>query len=100
MSYEMVVGLQIRDDSIYSNYREAMKPLLEEVDGGFRFDCKVSEVLKNDDGNPINRVFVIFFGDKNKMESFFSNPRYLKIKEKYFKSSVEATTIISEYNKE
>lgn len=97
MSYEMVVGLKVKDDQEYSNYREAMKPLLEIAEGGFRYDFKVSQVLKNDGKRPINRVFVIYFGDKNMMESFFSNPEYLKIKKKYFETSVEATTIISEY---
>ena len=100
MSYEMVVGLKVKDDKTYSKYRQDMKPLLERVDGGFRYDFKISEVLKNDEQNPINRVFVIFFGNKSKMDSFFLNPEYLKIKEKYFESSVEATTIISEYNKD
>lgn len=96
----MMVGLQIKDDEIYQNYRDAMKPLLDKVGGGFRYDFKVSEVLKNEEGRPINRVFAIYFDNHSKMEEFFSNPEYLKIKSEYFETSVEATTIISEYTRE
>lgn len=99
MSYEMIVGLQISNEDLYSDYREAMRPLLEKVNGGFRYDFKVSEVLKNEEGKPINRVFAIFFESKSKMEAFFSDPEYLKIKKVFFESSVEATTIISEYER-
>lgn len=97
MSYEMIVGLQIKDDVGYSKYRAAMRPLLEAADGGFRYDFKVSEVLKNEEGREINRVFAIYFGDKAKSISFFSNPEYLEIKKKYYEASVGARTIISEY---
>lgn len=99
MSYEMMVGLQIKDDAVYSQYREAMRPLLEKAGGGFRYDFKVSEVLKNEEGRPINRVFAIYFGNKKLSEEFFSHPEYLKIKAQYFESSVEATTIISDYER-
>jgi uncharacterized protein (DUF1330 family) len=97
MSYELMVGLQVKDDDNYSLYRKAMTPLLETYGGGFRYDFKVSETLKNDEKRPINRVFAIFFKDKESMSSFFSNPEYLSIKKEFFEVSVEATTIISEY---
>ena len=92
-----MVGLQVKDDQKYSDYRAAMAPILTEFGGGFRFDFKVAEVLKNEEGRPINRVFAIYFFDRQKMELFFSDPRYLAVKLEYFESSVEATTIISEY---
>lgn len=99
MSYEMMVGLYVKDDSKYSDYRDAMRPLLEKVDGGFRYDFKVSEVLQNVEGRPINRVFAIYFGSKDMSKSFFSNPEYKKIKAKFFEESVGATTIIAEYER-
>ncbi|MDA8791818.1 DUF1330 domain-containing protein [Bacteriovoracaceae bacterium] len=95
--YELLVGLEIKNDDLYAQYREAMKPLLIQCGGGFRYDFKVSEVLKNEEGRPINRVFVIFFENEDRMKRFFSNEEYLKIKQKYFEGSVGATTIISEY---
>ncbi|SME95031.1 DUF1330 domain-containing protein [Pseudobacteriovorax antillogorgiicola] len=100
MNYEMMVGLQVKDEKVYSDYRNAMKPLLENAGGGFRYDFKVSEVLKNEEGRPINRVFAIYFPSKEKSDTFFSHPEYLEIKRKFFESSVEATTIISSYERD
>ena len=97
MSYEMIVGLQIKDDIVYSQYREAMTPLLKTYGGGFRYDFEVSKVLKSESESNINRVFAIFFKDKESMNSFFSNPKYLRIKLEFFEKSVKETTIISEY---
>jgi uncharacterized protein (DUF1330 family) len=99
MSYEMLVGLQIKDDDLYTKYREAMTPLLKIYGGGFRYDFKVSSVLKNEEGRPINRVFTIYFGNKEQVDEFFSDKDYKAIKLKYFESSVEATTILSEYDR-
>ncbi len=64
-----------------------------------RYDFKVSETLRNEEGRPINRVFAIYFESKDKMDQFFGNPNYLKAKAQYFDNSVEATTIISEYHR-
>lgn len=99
MSYELLVGLQIIDDVKYSQYRASMKPLLDQVNGGFRYDFKTSEVLKNEEMKPINRVFIIHFPDRNAKDCFFNDPKYLEIKQTYFEESVGATTIISEYER-
>ena len=94
-----MVGLYVKDDSNYSLYRKAMIPVLETFGGGFRYEFKVSETLINESKRPINRVFAIYFKDKNSMESFFNQPKYLEIKAEFFEKSVESTTIISEYNR-
>lgn len=99
MSYEMIVGLQIKNDDVYTQYRNEMAPILENHGGGFRYDFKVSETLKNEEARPINRVFAIYFADRENMNNFFSHPDYLVVKSKFFESSVEATTIISEYER-
>lgn len=99
MKYEMLVGLQVSDDSTYTQYREAMAPILETYGGGFRYDFKISEVLKKETSNPINRVFTIFFADEKSKNSFFADPEYLKMKERFFIKSVESTTIIAEYSR-
>ena len=99
MSYEAIVGLQVIDDELYTRYRNAMKSILDEYGGGFRYDFKISEVLKNEDGNPMNRVFAIYFRDKQARDSFFANAEYKKVKQEFFEKSVLVTTIISEYNR-
>lgn len=109
MSYEILVGLNVIDDTQYEAYRSAMKPILADYQGRFIYDFKVSEVLISealvsenisDGNNDINRVFTINFSSKNNMESFFSDPQYLKVKETYFIGSVGNTTIISRYETE
>lgn len=99
MAYEMMVGLDVNDDVLYSQYREAMTPILATYGGGFRYDFKVSEILKNEEARPINRVFAIFFRDRPSMAAFFSDPEYLKTKERYFAPSVKAITVIAEYER-
>ncbi|MEH6592916.1 MAG: DUF1330 domain-containing protein [Halioglobus sp.] len=97
MSYEMLVGLNVLDDQMYQEYRDAMKPILAAFGGGFSYDFKVSEVLLSETSSEINRVFTINFPDSEKMESFFSNPEYIKVKKTYFEGSVGSTIIISNY---
>ena len=96
---EMLVGLQVTNEADYAKYREGMTPILESIGGGFGYDFKVSKVLKSESPNPINRVFTISFPDKNAMDLFFADEKYLKIKEQFFTKSVGSTTIISTYNK-
>jgi len=97
MAFEMLVGLKIKDSQIYQQYREAMAPILENFGGGFRYDFWIKETLKSESKNPIDRLFSIYFKDKHSMEKFFSDSQYIEIKKKYFETSVEATTIISQY---
>lgn len=97
--YEMLIGLNVLDDNKYQEYRENMKPILVSYGGGFGYDFKISEVLLTKTTNDINRVFTIHFPDSEKMEAFFLNREYIKIKEKYFEGSVKSTTIISTYTK-
>ena len=99
MSYEMLVGLNVLDDHRYQEYRDAMKPILTAYGGGFGYDFKVSEVLLPKACSEINRVFTINFPDNEKMEGFFSNLEYIKVKEAYFEGSVGSTIVISSYEK-
>jgi uncharacterized protein (DUF1330 family) len=98
MAFEMMVGLTVTNDDVYTEYRAAMRPLLEAHGGGFRYDFKISEVLKSTSTHPINRVFAIYFKDEESMNAFFSNPDYLKIKATYFEKSVAGTTIFGSYS--
>ncbi|ALU42322.1 DUF1330 domain-containing protein [Pseudoalteromonas rubra] len=100
MVYEYLVGLAVSDDAVYTQYRAAMKPILSQYHGGFGYDFIVSEVLKSETSALINRVFTIHFPSKEASERFFSDEDYLKVKARYFDSSVTHTTIISEYDKQ
>jgi uncharacterized protein (DUF1330 family) len=54
MSYEMLVGLNVLDDHMYQEYRNAMKPILAAYGGRFSYDFKVSEVLLSETSREIN----------------------------------------------
>ncbi|MDD5211104.1 MAG: DUF1330 domain-containing protein [Sulfuricurvum sp.] len=99
MRVERVVGLYITDEDRYKRYREGMLPILEAFGGGFSYDFKVSEVLKSEVKEKINRVFIIYFKNEESMNLFFSDTKYIDIKEKYFVSSVSDVTKIAEYYK-
>jgi len=98
MSHELLVGLNVTDTEQYRQYREAIRFLLEKHQGGFRYDFWVQETIKSETTNVINRVFVIYFKNKNCQERFFNDSNYLEIKEKYYQGAVTATTILCEFN--
>ena len=64
--HENIVGLYVTNDDLYSTYRQKMIPILESYGGGFRYDFQIAEVLTNDSDVPINRLFAIYFDDKEK----------------------------------
>lgn len=97
MSYELLVGLQVIEPKLYVKYRQAMMPLLVKYGGGFRYDFWIQETLKSATVNEMNRVFVIYFKNKETMRLFFNNAEYLQIKNEYYINAVSATTILSEY---
>jgi uncharacterized protein (DUF1330 family) len=99
MTFEMVVGLNVYSDKVYNLYRASISPLLAKYEGGFRYDFKINETLIAEESKEINRLFLIFFKNKDLMNSFFSDSEYLKIKEEFFTNAVSSTTIISEYER-
>jgi uncharacterized protein (DUF1330 family) len=99
MSFERIMGLEIIDNEAYQKYRENMIPILHSYDGSFGFDFKISEVLKSKTEEGINRVFTIDFPSKEIMDSFFSDPKYLSVKNKYFHNAVKSVTTISMHEK-
>lgn len=99
MAHEMLVGLDVLDEAQYQQYREAMKPILAQYEGGFGYDFKVSDVLKSPTADSINRVFTIYFSSSKNMDGFFGDPAYLKVKEQHFVGAVGSTTIISRYER-
>jgi uncharacterized protein (DUF1330 family) len=98
MAIEMLVALNVIDDGAYQTYRDEMTPILHQHGGGFGYDFRVAEVLKSETEAPINRVFTIRFSDEDSKESFFSNPRYLDIKQRHFEGSVANTVVIASYD--
>ena len=97
MAYERAAGIQVTDEIGYQAYRDGMLPILARYGGVFRYDFRVSEVLKADTGQPINRVFLLRFPDLASREAFFADPEYQKVRERFLVSSVSSVTTLAEY---
>ena len=97
--FERIMGLCVTDDEQYTQYREAMTPILHRYGGAFGYDFIVSEVLKSKGAYDINRVFTIEFPNQEAMTSFFACDEYLAVKAQYFDASVGSKTVISLHEK-
>jgi uncharacterized protein (DUF1330 family) len=97
MPFERLAGLLVTDHETYAQYRAEIAPLLEAAGGGFRYDFEVARTLKKAVEHDINRVFVLRFPDRATKERFFSDPRYLEIRDRLFNKAVQATAILAEY---
>ena len=96
MPFEMTVGLLVFDQETYAQYRAEMTPLLEAAGGRFRYDFDVARTRKGEAGHEINRLFVLQFPDRASKEKFFTDPRYVEIRTRFFDKSVGARTTIAE----
>jgi uncharacterized protein (DUF1330 family) len=95
--YDTLVGLHVTDEAGYQRYRAGMMPLLEAHGGRFRYDFRVSEVLRSETPEPINRVFVISFPSADVMRRFFADPQYLAIRKQHFEPAVSDVTRIASF---
>ncbi len=99
MSFERCVGLEICNEALYQQYRDAMSPILARYGGTFRYDFKVCEVLKSETPAPINRVFFLTFKDRETHDAFFADPEYKKVRDTFFKPSVLNSTLLGGYER-
>lgn len=83
-----VVAMDVKDPTVYAQYRAGMGPILEEYGGGFLHDFTVADVLRSTVDHPVTRLFVISFPDEDAMADFFSDERYLAVKNEFFTLSV------------
>lgn len=97
MAFERVVALSVVDQATYTEYRTAIRPILNEVGADFRFDFAISEVLRSEGAEDVNRAFVLRFPDRAAKVRFFGDPRYATIKQKLFDVSVASIVVIAEY---
>ena len=91
---ETLVGLDVADNDGYQAYRDAMLPLLERIGGGFRYDFTIAKTLRNSAGHEINRVFIIYFPNRQARDRFFDDEAYREIRGRLFETSVRDATII------
>lgn len=95
--YEIHVALRVADEDGYQQYRNEMTPLLEAVGACFRYDMRVSELLRGEADEPFNRAFVISFPDEQTKLDYFADDRYKAIRAKHFDRSVSSVRQIASY---
>lgn len=95
---EILVGMHITDQDAYARYRAGMTPILESMGGCFRYDMRVSELLKGDADEPFNRVFILSFPDDATRDRFFTDPDYLRVREAHFTGAVGSFRILATYH--
>lgn len=93
--FERIMGLDVSDDVEYQRYRDAMLPILTEYGGAFGYDFRIAEVLKSKTEQPINRVFTIAFPSEQVMNDFFTDPRYIEVRDRHLTPSIRSKTVIS-----
>lgn len=94
---ETLVGLRVSDEDRYARYRAGMTPILESMGGYFRYDMRVSELLRGQADEPFSRVFILSFPDAATRDRFFADPDYLRIREQYFTGAVSSFKILAAY---
>lgn len=95
--FEMLVGMRVTDDAAYDRYRAAMTPILESMGGFFRYDMRVSELLRGDAAEPFNRLFILSFPDEPTRDRFFADPAYLHAKSEHYTGAVSSYTVVATY---
>lgn len=94
---ELLVGLTVRDERGYADYRAAMTPLLAARGGSFGVDVRVAAVLRAP-GPAFDRLFTIRFPSAREHDAFFADPDYLAIRARLFEPSVAgAPQILGRY---
>lgn len=96
--YVILLGLDVRDDALYAEYRAAMLPILEEYRGYFEYDLTVGKLLKSKGNEPINRVFTISFPNREARARFFADDRYVAVRARYFEPAVAKAIQIAEFD--
>jgi len=95
--YEILVGLHVKDNDAYDQYRAGMTPILKDHGGYFRFDYTIDEMLQGDADDAHNRVFVLSFPDQATMERFFGNEDYKNVRAQHFDPAVKSGGILSSF---
>lgn len=97
MSFNVLVGAELKDEDLYQAYRDKMYPLLKSFGGDFKYDFQAKATAMSQNGTNFNRVFVISFPDEKSRDSFFSDAEYLAIREDYLNPSVVEITPLSSW---
>ncbi len=100
MSYQVVIGLRVLDHRKFAQYCTALEPVLASHGGEFCYNFNVPEMLASKSCKNINQMFTLNFSSKEKMECFFADRNYLKIRGRHILKTIGSEQIIFGYHKE
>ena len=96
-SFTELIGLEVREQGLYAEYRARMTPILHAHGGRFGVDLEVSRVLKGSDA-ALNRVFTIVFPSRAASVAFFADPAYLAVRREWFEPAVAHVARLAEWH--
>ena len=91
--HEMLMGVQVIDETGYARYRSEIVPLLEAHGARFILDVRVAEILRTPTPSAFNRLFVVRFPSAHQRDAFFAHRDYLAIRRRWFEPSVSGGVI-------
>ena len=94
---EVLMGVQVTDETGYARYRAEMTPLLNAHGGRFVLDVRVAEVLRAPSPLAFNRLFTIRFPSARQRDAFFAHPDYLAVRARWFEPSVSGVVRLGDY---
>jgi uncharacterized protein (DUF1330 family) len=94
---EILVGANVVDPAMYTEYRAQMTPLLEAYGGSFGVDVLVAEVLRAPEPVRFNRLFTMRSPSVERMDTFFAHPEYLAVRKRLFEPSVSEIHQLARY---
>lgn len=94
---ELLIGLEVTDETSYAHYRAQMLPILARYGGSFGIDVRVSEVLKSTNDGSFNRLFTLRFPSLTAHDAFFADPEYRSVRRRSFEPSVARTMRLGRY---
>jgi uncharacterized protein (DUF1330 family) len=95
--YHMFVAMNVVSPEDYQNYRTAMRPILQEYNGGFLLDCEVRSLTDSFSHAHTNRAFVIYFGNESQRNQFYRDERYKQIVTDIRKDAVANRALLKEF---
>lgn len=98
--YQVLIGLNVLDDTSFEEFHSAIKPMLCRYDGEFGYDFDVPSALLTSQYRKINHIYTLSFASKKKMKGFFADKDYLMIRGRHILKSFRPEQIIFGYEQQ
>ena len=97
MSYQLLVGLNVLDDKILSEFHASIKPLLANYDGEYCYDINAPSTLITKRHTNINYAFTLSFASKEKATMFLADKDYRKVRGRHVLKTFSSEQVLFGY---